>query len=405
MSEFKSFKDLMRRDRPEGESPGDSAGDAGQAEGTDKANEPDAAQDRGWTIEGADDAIDVDSLAHDTASSRIHARPQAFGPMDTGPPPYRDQDSDEMNLLASFQVRTVFPNDVLEEVRNLPSEPRPSDIEGRLDLRGETIFTIDGEDAKDYDDAIAIQREADGTLSVGVHIADVGHYVCPGTTLDGEALARGTSVYLADQVVPMLPEELSNGLCSLVPKRDRLAFSVLMRFDDAGKRLDTRVAKTVIRSVRRNTYKEVQALLDGDEDLPADLMALAEPLRLFQRWTTTQQKIRDAKGSLRIQSSERKFVFDDDHEVEAVVEAPRYFSNTLIEETALAANQAVGDYFRARGLPTIYRVHPEKDPEEIESVAKMLAEHNIRLPKKERLTGRDIGDSFARRATAPTLTS
>ena len=391
--DFKSFKDLQRRAAGE-----DSTEDGTESSATsspqDEPGEPEAPEppeDGGWTIEGADDGYADDAFDHETASSRIHARPQAFGPMDAGPPPYRDEESDEMNLLASFQVRTVFPDDVLAEVRDLPSDPRPGDIEGRLDLRGETIFTIDGEDAKDYDDAISIQREADGTLALGVHIADVGHYVRPTTALDGEALSRGTSVYLPDQVVPMLPEELSNGLCSLVPERDRLAFSVLMRFDDAGKRVDARVAKTVIRSVRRNTYGEVQALLDGDEGLPAELMALAEPLRLFQRWTTTQQKIRDAKGSLRIQSSERKFVFDDDHEVEAVVEAPRYFSNTLIEETALAANQAVGDLFRARGLPTIYRVHPEKDPEEVESVAKMLAEHGIRVPKKERLTGRDIG--------------
>ena len=189
----------------------------------------------------------------------------------------------------------------------------------------------------------------------------------------------------------MLPEELSNGLCSLVPQRDRLAFSVLMRFDPKGKRLDARVAKTVIRSVRRNTYREVQALLDGDTSLPAELMALAEPLKLFQQWTGVQQQLRDAAGSLRIQSRERKFVFDEHHEVVGVVEDDRFFSNTLIEETALAANQAVGDFFRQRGVPTIYRVHPEKDQEEIDSVAKMLAEHGIRVPKKERLTGRDIG--------------
>ena len=112
---------------------------------------------------------------------------------------------------------------------------------------------------------------------------------------------------------------------------------------------------------------------------------------MFREWTIRQQKIRDAKGSLRMQSTERKFVFDADHEVEKIVNAEKYFSQTLIEETALAANQAVGDLFRARGLPTIYRVHPEKDPEEIEAVAKMLLEHGIRVPTKERLTGRDIG--------------
>ena len=372
--EFKSFRDLMRS-----ESGGKDEGDAAPAEGS-------------WTLESDEGTRSHGEPDMDTARSRIHDRPAAFGAMEHGPPPYRDVESDEMNLLASFRVRTVFPEDVLGEMRKLPADPPGEDFAGREDLRGQTIFTIDGADAKDYDDAISIQRLDEGNgVEVGVHIADVAHYVRSGTALDGEALARGTSVYLADQVVPMLPEELSNGLCSLVPKRDRLAYSVFMRFDDAGTRVDARVAKTVIKSVRRNTYGEVQELLDGAKDLPADLQALEKPLRLFQRWTKTQQKLREARGSLRIQSRERKFVFDDAHEVEAIVEAPKYFSNTLIEETALAANQAVGDLFRTRGLPTIYRVHPEKDPEEIESVAKMLLEHGIRVPKKERLTGRDIG--------------
>jgi len=374
--EFKSFRDLMRAKGDEPEA---------SAEGT---------KEGGWTLESAEGMRSGDEVAAgegESVRSRIHSRPDGFGAMEHGPPPYRDLDSDEMRLLASFCIRTVFPKDVRAEVRELPSEPRAQDLEGRLDLRKKAIFTIDGEDAKDFDDAISIEPLHGGRVEVGVHIADVAHYVRAGTCVDAEALARGTSVYLPDQVVPMLPEELSNGLCSLVPKRDRLAYSVFLVFDASGKRHAARVAKSVIRSVRRNTYAEVQALLDGQPGLPADLSVLEEPLRRFETWTKTQQKLRDQRGSLRIQSRERKFVFDSEHEVEAIVDAARYFSNTLIEETALAANQAVGDLFRARGLPTIYRVHPEKDPEEVEEVAKMLAEHGIRVPKKERLTGRDIG--------------
>jgi ribonuclease R len=369
-SEFKSFRDL------------------GRSKGTEPPPREDG-EGRGWTLEG-DEGLSGTGEG-DSAQSRIHGRPDAFGPMEEGPPPYRDLDSDEMRLLASFRIRTVFPPDVLRETSELPADPRPADRKDRLDLRGRALFTIDGEDAQDFDDAISIEEVEGGELEVGVHIADVAHYVRPGTALDAEALARGTSVYLPDQVVPMLPEALSNELCSLVPGRDRLAYSVLMRFDRAGRRTDARVAKSVIRSVRRNTYAEVQALLDGEGSLPKKLLALEEPLRLFQRWTKKQQELRDARGSLRIQSRERKFVFDEAHEVEAVVDAQKYFSNTLIEETALAANQAVGDLFRERGLPTIYRVHPEKDPEEVAAVAKMLAEHGIRVPTKERLTGRDVG--------------
>jgi ribonuclease R len=375
-SQFRSFGDFKK------------AKDGGA---NDASKEPESS-DRGWSIERADDdgpeEPDDEQLGTDSRA-RIDARPEACGPMEDGPPAYRDPESDELTLLASFHVRTVFPADVLREVDSLPDDPGADDLAGRLDLRDRTIFTIDGADARDFDDAISIEELDGGDVEVGVHIADVGHYVRPGTALDDEALARGTSVYLPDQVVPMLPEALSNGLCSLVEGRDRLAYSVFMRFDAAGKRRDARVAKSVIRSVRRNTYQEVQQLLDGEDTGP--LAKLAHPLRLFQQWTRRQHELRDRAGSLRIQSTERKFVFDERGEVQGVVEAPRYFSNTLIEETALAANQAVGDLFRARGLPTIYRVHPEKDPEEVARIAKALADHGIRVPKKDRLTGRDVG--------------
>ncbi len=373
---FKSFKDLLKS------TGGGAGGDEEEQEGP------------GWTLE-TDEPVDLDDLpelSEARSLERVAARPPAFGPMTHGPSPYRDVESEEMQLLASFRARTIFPEDVLAEVAGLPADPATDDYAGRVDLRGETIFTIDGDDAKDYDDAIGIKLLENGNHEVGVHIADVGHYVTPGTALDAEALTRGTSVYVPGQVVPMLPEELSNGLCSLVPERDRLAYSVIMEFDPQGKRVAARVHKSVIRSVHRNTYRIVQELLDGVEsDETAAVAHLREPLEHFRRWTKKQQEIRDAKGSLRIQSTEKKFVFDENHEVTAIVDAPRYFSQTLIEETALAANQAVGDLFRKRGLPTLYRVHPEKDEEEIAAVSKALEEHGIRVPKKDRLTGRDVG--------------
>ena len=363
----------------------------------------------GWKLESADEPIDLDDLpdlGDEGSLERVRNRPPAFGPMASGPPPYHDIESEEMQLLASFRCRTFFPPDVAAEMKALPSDPE-KDYAGRGDLRGETIFTVDGDDAKDYDDAIGIKPLDGGGFEIGVHIADVGHYVQPGTALDAEGLARGTSVYIPGQVVPMLPEELSNGLCSLVPKRDRLAYSVFMEFDAQGERTSARVQKSVIRSVHRCTYRIVQELLDGEKsDETEEIRFLEEPLRQFQTWTKKQQAIRDAKGSLRIQSTEKKFVFDDAHEVVEIVDAPRYFSQTLIEETALAANQAVGDLFRERGLPTIYRVHPEKDPDEVAAVAKALEEHGIRVPKKDRLTGRDVGQMIRaarRRANADAL--
>ncbi|MFT7670838.1 MAG: ribonuclease R [Planctomycetota bacterium] len=352
--------------------------------------------DRGWKIEYGNEAVSKEAVERlesqePTSRSRVDSRPRAFGPMDTGPPCYADENSEEMELVGSFKIRTFFPDDVIKETDILPQDPDPKDFEGRLDLRDEMIFTIDGADAKDYDDAIHIRQLDSGEVEFGVHIADVAHYVVPGTALDDEALARATSVYLADQVVPMLPEAISNHLCSLVPDRDRLAFSVIMRFNEKGERTAYSVHKTVIRSKQRNTYKGVQELLDGeDTETAREIEHLRVPLELFAKWTRKQQERRDAQGSLRMNSRERKILFDDKHEVEKIIDAPRYFSQTLIEETALAANQAVGDYFRERGLPTIYRVHPEKDPEEIEAVARQLEEHGLRVPDKDHLTGRDI---------------
>ena len=378
---FGSFADLKR-----------SLGGEEQAEPADAG--------RGWSLSSEDDGErelssteEVPLGGEDRVRLRVDGRAAGFGPMELAPwanPAYGDTESEEMELLHSFRVRTVFPTDVTDEVSTLPPDPAAEEHAGRVDLTQQPLFTIDGEDARDFDDAVSITALDKDAVEVGVHIADVSHYVRPGTSLDDEALARATSVYLPDQVVPMLPESLSNGLCSLVEKRERLAWSVRMTFDAKGQRQAVRIERSVIRSQRRCTYREIQALLDGEQVSP-ELAALEEPARLLARWTRTQQKLRDEAGSLRIQSSERKFEFDKQFEVSAIVDAPRYFSQTLIEETALAANQAVGDRFIEWGLPTLYRVHPEKDPEELASVAKSLEEHNIRVPKKERLTGRDIG--------------
>lgn len=373
---FSSFQDLARA--------------LGGGEEAETPQEP--VEEKGWTLKRAGEdqgELDLDKIPDFGRPQRPHG----FGPMEHGPRPYKDIDSEEMQLMRSFRVRTIFPPDVQAEMAKLPDDPDPTDFEGRLDLRDKLIFTIDGDDAKDYDDAIGMVELDNGNLELGVHIADVGHYVVPGTALDDEAQERGTSVYVADQVVPMLPEKLSNNLCSLVPDRDRLAFSVFMEFTPDGQRVGARVAKCVIRSKYRCTYRIVQELLDGKETDEIEKIRHLEPtLRMLMQWTRTQQLLRDRAGSLRMQSKERKFVFDEKHEVKEIVYATNYFSQTLIEETALAANQAVGDYFRVRGLPTIYRVHPEKDQEEIDGVIEMLEKFKVRVPRKDRLTGRDIGE-------------
>ncbi|MFT6833903.1 MAG: exoribonuclease R, partial [Planctomycetota bacterium] len=254
---FGSFGDLKKALGGGEADPSGGEGDAASSPA------PAASADRGWTLETDDgeeyefDESELEGLPDPDAAipARIARRPGAFGPMEHGPKCYADLESEEMELVKSFRLRTVFPPDVLAELEGLPEDPRPEDHEGRLDLRGETIFTVDGADAKDYDDAIAIRPREGGGFHISVHIADVSHYVCPGTALDDEALSRGTSVYLPDQVIPMLPEKLSNGLCSLVPHRDRLAFSVFMEFDESGERVSSSVSKSVIKSVHRNDYR------------------------------------------------------------------------------------------------------------------------------------------------------
>lgn len=380
---FSSFKDLLGDSEPDDEDPSGDAEDE-------------------VLVEESDDASGDETYGE--TLRRLRRGGDGFGPMTHGPARYADVESEEMELFQSFRVRTVFPEAVLTEVGALPDNPPPADyegVEGREDLRDQRIFTIDGADAKDFDDAICIKKIDDG-FEVSVHIADVSHYVKPRTALNAEALARATSVYVADQVVPMLPEKLSNGLCSLRPDCERLAFSVFMEFDEKGARKSYRVAKSVIRSMRRCTYKQVQDLLDGEDNEGTQAIAdLHDDLEHFRVWTRKQQTIRDRKGSLRLQSGERKFKFDDDGEVTGTYLSANYFSQTLIEETALAANQAVGDFFKKNGLPTVYRVHPEKDPEEVAEVVDMLGKFGIRVPKKDRLTGRDIGQMVRYARTLP----
>ena len=345
----------------------------------------------------------------DAASSALQARllsrPYAFSAMTRGPAPYRDAESDELSVLWSFRVRTAWPDDVLAELEGLDPD---TGLE-RMDLRDWAVCTIDGADAQDFDDAISFRRFEDGSRELGVHIADVSAFVRPGSALDDEALARATSHYLPDQVVPMLPESLSADLCSLRPDADRRCFSVFCRYDAQGHRQDTRFVRSLIRSRARLDYGQVQRFFDARTGhasiLPAELHTMLRDLRL---WTQQQQRRRDERGSLRVQGTERVLEFHQDGRPSKVVDAPRHFANTLIEECALAANQAVGDYLRRSGLPTLYRHHPEKDPEEVARILEGLAEHGLRVPKIERLSGRDIGDlvrAARRRPNAESLIS
>ena len=260
-----------------------------------------------------------------------------------------------------YRLPKAFPAVVRAEAGNvarLATEPGE-----REDLRRKFIFTCDPVTARDYDDALSLETDRRGNRILGVHIADVSHFVLPGSAIDREARKRSTSVYLVDRVVPMLPEELSNGVCSLVPGEDRLAFSVFMTFDKNGEMTARRFAKTVIRSKARFTYEQVMTILSGGDGglsrretkLVREIGVLAQQLR----------EKRFAAGALDIELPEVECLLDDDGELASLVTRPYDESHQMIEECMVAANEAVAKELWTRGIKILARLHESPDPEKI----------------------------------------
>ena len=254
---------------------------------------------------------------------------------------------------------------------------------GRVDLRGVPHVTIDGETARDFDDAVAIE-EKKGGWRLYVSIADVGHYVRPGTALDHEAYQRGTSVYFPNKVVPMLPERLSNDLCSLVPGQDRLAFTAIIDFDRKGVRQEMRFTKSVINSRHRLTYTKVKAMV-ADKDAPL-LAAYADIAKDLTRMAALAGKLenrRMSRGSIGFEIPEAAIVIDDQGKIAAVRRLERNLAHKLIEEFMLAANEAVAETLAMRQAPTLYRIHEEPDIAKVEEFATFTATLGLRMPKGE----------------------
>ncbi|MDE7360393.1 MAG: ribonuclease R [Oscillospiraceae bacterium] len=252
-----------------------------------------------------------------------------------------------------------FPDEVLHEASKLDiDEPDADEIPRRLDLRGEPIFTIDGADTKDIDDAISIAR-AEGGYKLGVHIADVSHYVKKGSALDGEAFTRGTSIYYADKVVPMLPKELSNGICSLNPNVDRLAFSCLMNVSADGKLLSYRFEKTVIRSRVKGVYSEVNRILDGtaDETIKEKYDRVLDRIPIMRELAEILEKNRVNRGAPEIDTVETKIITDENGVCVDVKPRDRGVAERIIEEFMLMANNAAAALAMKEKFPFVYRVH------------------------------------------------
>src|SRR5882762_4680968 len=241
------------------------------------------------------------------------------------------------------------------------------------------IVTIDGETARDFDDAVWVDRLANGHFALQVHIADVSHYVKPGTPIDAEARLRGTSVYFPDRAVPMLPFELSTNICSLNPQVDRLVLSALMEFDHAGDMVAQKFVRGVIRSAERMTYTDVHLLLEGDAGLRERYRPLIGRFELMRELAEILNRKRVRRGSIDFDLPEPLIEFDQFGEMTGVIRAPRNIAHRLIEEFMLAANEAVASHLQSGGLPSIYRIHEQPNPKRVMEFEEVAAHFGYSL--------------------------
>ena len=293
---------------------------------------------------------------------------QALPPL--GKTPLEDTEA----VMKFYKLPKAFPPAVVAEARRISA---PSGAEtgspGRLDLRRKFVFTCDPETARDYDDALSLETDRRGNRVLGVHIADVGHYVRPGSALDREAFRRSTSVYFCDRVVPMLPESLSNGVCSLVPGEDRLAFSVFMTFDRSGEMTSRRFAKSVIRSKARFTYEQVMSAIGGGrlEAPGGGSKGAARTVRAISELAQQLRARRFAEGALDLEMPEAEVLLDGDGEMSGIVTRPYDESHQMVEECMVAANEAVARELWTHGVKILARLH---EPPEQEKMLTLRAE-------------------------------
>jgi ribonuclease R len=268
-------------------------------------------------------------------------------------------------IIRKHHLPHEFSHAVLEEAEHRAAPVSETEREGREDFRHLPIVTIDGETARDFDDAVYVERRADGGWSLQVHIADVAHYVRTGTALDQEARLRGTSVYFPDRAVPMLPEALSNGMCSLKPREERLVMSALMEFDAAGNMQSARMMSGVIRSAERMTYTDVNKVIEGDADALVRYVGLAGHFRDMKELALLLNKRRNEHGSIDFDLPEPVIEFDEQQRMTNIVRSERNIAHRLIEEFMLAANRAVDGYLLKRSIAGLHRVHEKPDARKV----------------------------------------
>ncbi|OUP58166.1 ribonuclease R [Butyricicoccus pullicaecorum] len=282
-------------------------------------------------------------------------------------------------ILHENGITVPFPDEVLRQADACGDTVDPAEAARRMDLREKLIFTIDGDDARDFDDAVSLEPMENGHMLLGVHIADVSHYVTPGSPLDDEAYRRGTSVYYPGHVVPMLPVALSNGICSLNPDVDRLAFSAFLEVDKDGRCHKSQFAKTVIRSKARMTYRKMNEIFDGNEERRAEYAFLTETADRMHALSQAMRRRRMERGALDLDLPEAEILTDESGEPVEVSFRARGDAEKMIEEFMLAANEAVAGYMTHRNNPTVYRVHESPDPEKLRVFAQFARPFGYRV--------------------------
>ncbi len=292
---------------------------------------------------------------------------------------------DMLSLIKDYDLPYRFPKDVVKEAQSYGEKINTNDILGRVDLRGKyDIFTIDGEDAKDLDDAVCVRKLENGNYKLDVHIADVSNYVKENSLLDKEALLRGTSIYMLNRVIPMLPRELSNGICSLNEGEDRFTLSVSMEINDKGKIISSEVYKGIINVTRRMSYKDVQAILDNsNEEIVEKYRDYVSDFKLMEELARILKAKRLEKGYLNLDIPESKIILDEDGYAIDVQKYETTFANEIIEQFMLAANETIAEKFYWLKAPFIYRVHEEPDIEKVNELNKLLFNFGYKVHTKE----------------------
>jgi ribonuclease R len=292
-------------------------------------------------------------------------------------------------IIRKFHLPHRFPAEALAAASATPQFLSEADRAGRRDFRALPIVTIDGETAKDFDDAVYVERLRGGNYLLHVHIADVAHYVSSGTPLDREARLRGTSVYFPDRAVPMLPLELSNGICSLNPHADRLALSVLMEIDSQGRIVEYELVPGIIRSAERMTYTAVRDILAGETSACRRYRPLVERFKLMAELATILNARREGRGSIDFDLPEPVIEFDERGQMVGIARSERNPAHRLIEEFMLAANESVASYLERKGIPSLFRVHEKPDPKKVLEFEEIAASFGyslgIELPAARRV--------------------